>query len=132
MFIFLCLIFCFACLFLARKPFRDGNTIFGDLAESLGILLGYVGFFGGAIFLWLIYEDQLYTFWPWGLVSILLPGGWAAGWFSKKELTESQIKDIEYRKKNAESIHKAEVESYNQGLLILISFIALVWFFFFR
>lgn len=119
------LIFCFFCLFASRADANSNNTAFGDFVWMITAIFGYVGYFGGGIFLWLAYEENLYDFFPWGLGIILITGGWAAGWFS----------DSEYKKMRREEVlEEIKNDGDNPTVLkiwglIIIGFVIYLFFF---
>ena len=118
------LIIGFLCLYASRADQNTNNTIFGDLAWILCAIGGYLGYFGSAITLWLIYEDKLFAFFPWGLGLILLSGGYAGGWFSDSDYKKMRREEA---LEAAKRPHETTIVDYVVWILIAIA----VWYFFF-
>ena len=117
------LIFCFLCLWASRGP-QEGNTVFGDFVWLITGIFGYVGYFLGGSFIWFVFEDDLYPFFPAGLLIILISGGWAAGWF-----TDNDYKKM--RRKEALEEAKRPTETSMSDIIIWVLIAIAVWYFFF-
>tara|TARA_B110000008_G_scaffold221828_1_gene222286 strand:- start:84 stop:503 length:420 start_codon:yes stop_codon:yes gene_type:complete len=119
------LIFCFLCLWASRGEHQEGNTGFGDFVWLITGIFGYVGYFLGGSFMWFVFEDDLYPFFPAGLLIILISGGWAAGWFT----------DNDYKKmRRKETLEKIKNDGDNPTLLkiwglVIIGFTIFLLFF---
>ena len=116
-------IFCFLCLWASRGP-QEGNTVFGDFVWLITGIFGYVGYFLGGSFIWFVFEDDLYPFFPAGLLIILISGGWAAGWF-----TDNDYKKM--RRKEALEEAKRPTETSMSDIIIWVLIAIAVWYFFF-
>ena len=114
----------FLCLFASRADSNTNNTIFGDLTWMICGVVGYLGYFGCAIVLWLMYEDKLFTFFPWGLGLILITGAYAGGWFSDSEHKKMKRKEA---LEEATRPHETTIVDYIVWILIALG----VWYFFF-
>ena len=117
------LIFCFLCLWASRGP-QEWNTVFGDFVWLITGIFGYVGYFLGGSFIWFVFEDDLYPFFPAGLLIILISGGWAAGWF-----TDNDYKKM--RRKEALEEAKRPTETSMSDIIIWVLIAIAVWYFFF-
>ena len=118
----------------ARDPFPDGNTMFGDFVGCLTVIFGYGGFWLSGSFLWLLFEENLYyELWPGGALTIFFVSLFLGGIHKEtKRDREVRIQNEEYYKRNAEGIDETEREASNKALLILGAICLIIWFLFLR